>query len=189
MSSNTDSKYRSSKAEEAKDFLLASSERQIGLWLLVYLGIATMIYMTYVIGATTLDYKQKRTRETYYFVAISASLFLLSAIFLVAGSPTFAAFTLFISLALDYTTAILVGSNKLVMPNGERAKDAVKGKTASEIDEMIKQGTVMEVKSRGMTYVTISPMIYKTILLGVVTYVGGYKSGSGQCGILLKDLF
>lgn len=136
------------------------------VWLVIFLVLTLLIYIGYAAGLAVNDYPGKDKKWGWVLTMVLASLvtFLASGgLMAFGGMPTISAIMLFISIMLDIITLMIVGTSKVVT-------DAT-GQTMNKMDS-------------ALSYVVISPIIYKMFLFGYLTYLAGVASGKS-----VEDVF
>lgn len=130
------------------------------IWLVVYLVLTLLIYITYGIVLSMYDYpgKDEKWDVVLMLIIASAATLIMSGVAIaVFGSAIPAAALLFVSIMLDYIVGGMVGTVE-VMADGSTET------------------------SGSLSYATYSPMAYKTILFGYLAYLAGSYHGDSAFG-------
>ena len=175
MSSNTTYRDAGNVAMTAtrqkirKQQTISKEEHNWIVWLVIFLVIALLVYIGYAAGLAVNDYPEKDSKWGWVLTMVLASLitFLISGGLMVWGRmPTVSSIVLFISIMLDVITLMMVGTSKVVTDET--------GNTINKMDS-------------ALSYVVISPIIYKMFLFGYLTYIAGVAAGNA--GKTLGDVF
>lgn len=118
-------------------------------WLSVFMVVGLLVYLTYGITLSTVDYPAK-SDETMQnaiitLISVSAFLFLISGAVAALGRPGWSSIILFLTIMMDATVAGLVGAKE---PESDSTNAA-------------------------LAYTVISPIVFKVVLFGYLAYLGG----------------
>jgi predicted Na+-dependent transporter len=118
-------------------------------WLSVFMVIGLLIYLTYGITLSTVDYPAKSDEASQnaiiILVSLSAFLFIVSGATVAFGKPGWASIILLLTIMMDATVAGIIGT---------KTKDSNSAHA-------------------GLAYTVISPIVMKVVLFGYLAYLGG----------------